>query len=60
MDNTQIVKQGYERFGSGDIDGLLELFSEDIHWKTPDVNGSPFTSEIHGKDNVREFLWVAC
>lgn len=55
-ENTQIVKQGYERFGSGDIDGLLELFSEDIHWKTPDINGSPFTSEIHGKDNVRDFF----
>lgn len=55
-ENTKIVQEGYAKFTSGDIEGLLELFSEDIHWKTPVINGSPFNSEVHGLDKVREFF----
>ncbi len=53
---TEIVKRGYERFGSGDIDGLLELFAEDIKWTIPEVNGSPFNAETNGREDVRKFF----
>lgn len=56
MDNTQIVKQAYENFGSGNIDGLIDLFAEDINWKIPEVNGSPLNAVTNGSENVREFF----
>ena len=30
--NVAIVKSVYDCFHAGDIDGLLEFFSEDIRW----------------------------
>lgn len=56
MDNTQLVKDAYEQFGSGNIDGLIDHFAEDINWKIPEVNGSPFNAETNGRENVREFF----
>lgn len=57
-ENTKVVQEAYAKFTSGDIEGLLELFSEDIHWKIPEINGSPFTSEVLGRDKVRDFFGV--
>lgn len=57
-ENTKVVQEAYENFMTGNIEGLLELFSEDIHWKIPDVNGSPLKSEVHGREGVREFFGV--
>lgn len=54
--NTEIVKKAYEEFGKGNIEGLLEHFSEDINWKIPEVNGSPFASETIGRGNLAEFF----
>lgn len=54
--NVEIVKQGYERFGSGDIEGLLNLFSDDIGWTTPKVEGADFTGERQGREAVGEFF----
>ncbi len=54
--NTQITKQGYEKFGSGDIEGLLSLFAEDISWKTPTVAGASFTGQRNGREDVRKFF----
>ena len=54
--NTQIVKQGYEKFGSGDIEGLLNLFSDDISWKTPTVEGAEMTGQRNGREDVGKFF----
>jgi uncharacterized protein len=54
--NTQIVQEGYEKFGSGDIEGLLNLFSDDIEWNTPEVTSAPFTGKRRGREDVREFF----
>ncbi len=56
MDNTQIVKEAYGHFGSGNIDGLIDTFTEDINWRIPEVNGSPLNAETNGSENVREFF----
>ena len=55
-ENTKLVQLGYEKFGSGDIEGLTELFSDDIRWTTPVVEGAPFTGPRRGKDDVVEFF----
>lgn len=54
--NTQIVQEGYEKFGSGDIPGLLERFADDIQWTTPTVENAPFTGRRSGLEAVTEFF----
>ena len=40
--NIQIVKNAYNKFTSGDIEGLLGLLSEDVHWQVPEIENAPF------------------
>ena len=54
--NTQIVKDGYEKFGSGDIPGLLSLFADDIDWATPHIENAPFSGTRLGLEEVGEFF----
>ena len=45
--NTDIVRSGYEKFGTGDVDGLLELFADNILWQVPGVReGKPAVAEF--------------
>ena len=46
--NTDIVQSGYEKFGSGDIEGLLQIFSDDVLWQVPEVENAPFTGTRQG------------
>lgn len=54
--NTPIVREAYERFGNGDIPGLLELVTEDIDWTVPDIENAPFAGPRHGREAVGEFF----
>jgi ketosteroid isomerase-like protein len=33
--NAELTRQGYERFGTGDIAGVLALFDDELVWTTP-------------------------
>lgn len=54
--NIEIVKRGYEAFGSGDIPALLDLFHENIEWRAPNVEGSPFQENYDGREAVGEMF----
>jgi ketosteroid isomerase-like protein len=54
--NLEIVKSGYQKFGSGDIEGLLKLFTTDIKWTVPEIENAPFAGSRQGVDNVGEFF----
>lgn len=54
--NTQIVKDAYEKFQNGNIEGLLNLMSDDIDWKTPTVAGASLTGQRNGRENVAKFF----
>lgn len=56
MNNTEIVQKGYECFGSGDIPGLLALFSDDIEWEVPEIENAPFAGSRTGIASVGEFF----
>ena len=56
MNNTEIVQKGYECFGTGDIEGLLSLFSEDITWSVPEIENAPFAGTRSGTPAVGEFF----
>lgn len=54
--NTDIVQSGYEKFGSGDVAGLLESFADNILWQVPEIENAPFTGTREGKQAVAEFF----
>jgi ketosteroid isomerase-like protein len=33
--NTDVLKEGYEAYGRGDLDAATENWSDDIRWETP-------------------------
>lgn len=49
MDNTQIVRAGYDAFQRGDIDALLSLLAENVEWI------SPTFGHIRGREAVRGY-----
>ena len=53
-DPAQVVRDAYDRFGSGDIPGLLEMMSEDVQWDVPKV--VPQGGSFRGRDGVGEFF----
>ncbi|OWW19286.1 nuclear transport factor 2 family protein [Noviherbaspirillum denitrificans] len=56
QDNIQLVMQAYDRFKSGDIPGLMNLFSEDIEWTLDRTEHVPFSGPRRGKEEVGQFF----
>lgn len=53
MSNVDTLKQGYEAFGQGDLDGATESFSDDIRWENPEASQVPNSGVTQGKDSVK-------
>jgi ketosteroid isomerase-like protein len=56
--NTQIVRQAYEAFGSGNIPALLNLVDEQVDWMAIVGAGSkvPTAGARRGRAQVQEFF----
>ncbi len=54
--NLEIVRRGYEAFGRGDIDALLELLDENVEWVSPGPPDMPTAGRHHGREAVRAFF----
>jgi ketosteroid isomerase-like protein len=54
--NVAIVQQAYNNFKTGNIQGLLDLLSEDVRWQLPEVEGVPLAGKRTGRDEVGEFF----
>jgi ketosteroid isomerase-like protein len=54
--NVEIVRQGYEAFGRGDIDGLLNLFDDNIEWVSPGPSDLPTAGTRRGRQQVADFF----
>ncbi len=48
--NEDLVRKGYEAFGTGDLDALAELFADDVTWHTP--GRSQLAGDRKGRDEV--------
>ena len=48
--NEELVRRGYEAFGTGDMATLNELFADDIVWNAPGRN--QLSGTYRGKDEV--------
>ncbi|CAN5812666.1 nuclear transport factor 2 family protein [soil metagenome] len=58
QENTKLAAKTYELFTSGDIEALLNLYSDDISWELPFVEGTPFGGKLKGRDEVANFFGV--
>ena len=56
QENTALVQQAYNNFKNRDIDGLLSLFSEEITWELPEMEGISFGGRRAGLEEVVEFF----
>ena len=54
--NIEILQSGYQKFGSGDIEGLLKLFASDIKWTVPEIENAPFAGSRQGLQKVGEYF----
>ena len=50
------MQDSYNKFKTGDIEGLLGLLSEDIRWNTPEIENAPFGGVRNGHEGVGEFF----
>ena len=53
---TNLARQTYDAFFRGDIDGLLELYTEDMDWEVLGPSSLPTAGPHIGKEQVRAFF----
>jgi ketosteroid isomerase-like protein len=56
MSNTDTLKQGYEAFGRGDLDGATENFADDVRWENPEAPQIPNPGVTQGRDAVKQLF----
>jgi ketosteroid isomerase-like protein len=56
MSNVDTLKQGYEAFGQGDLDGATANFSDDIRWENPEAPQVPNSGVTTGKNDVKQLF----
>ncbi len=56
QENTKIAARLYETFNSGDVEGFLNLFSEDAGWNSPDIENVPLETTVTGRDKIGKFI----
>lgn len=55
-DNLDVVRQGYDAFGRGDINGLLVLLDEQVDWVTPGPSELATSGRRTGPQAVGQFF----
>ena len=55
-ENTNVIRQAYDNFQTGNIPALLQLFAEDITWNYPDTPSVPYAGNKQGRDQVAQFF----
>jgi ketosteroid isomerase-like protein len=56
--NIDLVKQGYDAYAKGDLGRLLGLFTQDVAWELPEVEGIPFTGKRQGLEQLADVFRV--
>ena len=56
QENLRLVQEGYSDFARGDVQNLLEKFSDDIEWLIPGSKTNPLAGTYKGKDGVGRFF----
>ncbi|MBD0373850.1 MAG: nuclear transport factor 2 family protein [Pyrinomonadaceae bacterium] len=56
QENTELVRQAYQNFQSGNIEALLGLLTDDVEWQLPEIENVPFSGQRRGRDEVGGFF----
>ena len=56
QENTKVAEQLYKTFNSGDVEGFLNLFSEDASWNSPEIENLPLDTNFKGREKIADFL----
>ena len=54
--NLDVVRQGYEALGRGDIPAMLDLMSDDVEWTVQGPSVLPWSGTRRGREGVAEFF----
>lgn len=56
QENTKTVRQAYDYFKSGNINGVLGLMASDVDWRLPKIENMPHAGTRKGIEQVKEFF----
>jgi uncharacterized protein len=56
MSNTDTLKDGYQAFANGDLDGATASFADDVRWENPEAPQMPNNGVTEGKDQVKQLF----
>lgn len=57
QENVQVVQQAFAAFGRGDIPSVLNMLTDDIHWRAYGPSGIlPWAGTFRGPDQVGQFF----
>jgi len=54
--NIETVQQAFADFGAGNIEGILNVCTDDLVWSSYDNPAIPFAQSYHGKDGAAQFF----
>ena len=58
QNNVDVVRQLYSDFGEGNVEGILNVLTEDVAWKEPPAGKSPLAGTWNGHEGVAEFFRI--
>jgi uncharacterized protein len=56
QENINLVKQSYERFLQGDIEGIIKMCADDVEWEIPGPSDIPTAGKYKGAEQLGQFF----
>ncbi len=56
MSNVDTLREGYQAFAQGDLDGATANFADDIRWENPEAPQLPNNGVTEGKEGVKQLF----
>src|SRR5438046_8136 len=54
--NVQIIQQAFADFGSGNIQGIVDVCTDNVVWQSPENPNVPHAGIFKGKEGVMKFF----
>jgi len=54
----EVTREFYRRVGQGEVDGVIELLSDQVTWTVPGPTAIPYAGTFLGKEGVAEFFRI--
>lgn len=56
QENTQIIRETYGNYQTGDIQALLNLLADNVTWRVPEIESVPFAGSREGRESIAQFF----